>query len=289
MSMSQTNPSGVSAVGAPSQTVAPLSTITSMLWIALYSLREMSRRRRLISLGAINLLPVLGVLVIRLWYPDQGGTAQLQLTMLTHEIFVPFLIPIVAIFVGVSAIGEQVEDGTIVYPWTRPVRRRSIYLGRLVAAQAVSSLLLAGSLVLCFMIMISNGLDLITWDFLKLYFVTFLVIFLGVFSYVAVFAAIGTLLKKPILPALMFAFFWEGLSKIPARVQELTLRFHLTNLLPKTEAPADDLPGLLEALLTSAIQRSPVPAAQSVAVLVVVMAGATLCGIWLLRQKEIEK
>ncbi len=228
--MNETNRSNVGAVQAPSASVAPLHALTALLWIAGYSLRQETRRRRLVSGRAITKLQVIGVLVIRLLYPDQGGTAQLQLSVLSQKIFVPFLIPIVAIFVGVSAIGEQVEDGTIVYPWTRPIRRRAIYLGRLVAAQSVSSLLLAGSLVLCFLIMVSNGLSVVTWDFLKLYFLTFLVIFLGVFSYTAVFAAMGTFLKKPILPALIFGFIWEGVSEVPARVQELTLRFHLMNL-----------------------------------------------------------
>jgi hypothetical protein len=287
--MSEANQNTMSAVGTPSGNVSPLSSLSAVLWIAWFSLREMSRRRRLLSLAAINLLPVVVVLIVRIWYPDQGGTAQLQLSALTHEVFVPFLIPIVAIFVGVSAIGEQVEDGTIVYPWTRPVRRRAIYLGRLLAAQSVATLLLAGSLILCFLIMVSSGPDVITWDFLKLYFFTFLVIFLGVFAYVALFAAMGTFLKKPILPAILFAFMWEGVSKVPARVQELTLRFHLTNLLPQTESPPDDLPGMLEALLTAAVKRSPVPEFQSVAVLVAVTLATTAVGIWLLRQKEIDK
>ena len=289
MNMSDTTSSSVSAVGTPSALVSPLPSVTAILWIAWFSLREMSRRKRLLSLGAINLLPVIVVLIIRIWYPDQGGTAQLQLSVLTHEVFVPFLIPIVAIFVGVSAIGEQIEDGTIVYPWTRPVRRRAIYLGRLVAAQAVASLLLAASLILCFLIMVSSGFEVITWDFLKLYFNTFMVIFLGAFSYVGLFAAMGTFLKKPILPAILFAFIWEGLSKVPARVQELTLRFHLLNLLDKPDAPVDDLPGLLEALLTATVKRNPVPQFQSVAVLLAIMLVATALGIWRLRHKEIDK
>lgn len=287
--MSDSSQSNLSAVGTPGTSVTPLPTLGSLLWIAWFSLREMSRRRRLISLGAINLLPVIVVLIIRIWYPDQAATAQLQLSVLTDQVFIPFLIPIVAIFVGVSAIGEQVDDGTIVFSWTRPVRRRSIYLGRLIAAQSVASLLLAAALVLCFLIMISSGLSVITWDFLKLYFNTFMIIFLGAFSYVAVFAAMGTFLKKPVLPAILFAFIWEGLSEIPARVQELTLRFHLKNLVPQTEAPADDLPGLLEALLTATIKRNPVPQFQSVAVLIAVMLAATALGIWLLRNKEIDK
>ena len=287
--MSEVNQSSVSAVGTPQAVVSPLPSLGAILWIAWFSLREMSRRRRLISLGAINLLPVLVVLFIRIWYPDQGGTAQLQLSMLTHQVFTPFLIPVVAIFVGVSAIGEQVEEGTIVYSWTRPVRRRAIYLGRLIAAQSVAALLLSASLILCFLIMISGGMDVISWDFLKLYFNTFLIIFLGAFSYVSLFAAMGTFLKKPVLPAILFAFIWEGLSEIPARVQELTLRFHLQNMVPQADAPTEDLPGLLQALLTAVVKRDPVPKLQSVVVLLVVMVVATGVGIWLLRLKEIEK
>ena len=61
----------------------------------------------------------------------------MQLAGLSHDIFIPFLIPIAAMAVGIPAIGEQVEDGTIVFIWTRPIRRRAIYLGRLLAAQIV--------------------------------------------------------------------------------------------------------------------------------------------------------
>ena len=94
-------------------------------------------------------------------------------------------------------------DGTIVFMWTRPIKRRAIYLGRLFAAQIVSTLLMSGSLALCFMIMVSEGASVITFDFLKLYVTTFLIIGLGAFTYSAVFAAMGTFFKKPVLPAIL--------------------------------------------------------------------------------------
>jgi len=273
-----------------SQAPKPLPSLGAVSWIAWFSLREMSRRRRLLSLGAINLLPVLVVLAIRIWFADQGISAQLQLSSLTQQIIIPFLIPIVAMAVGVSAIGEQVEEGTIVYLWTRPVRRRAIYLGRLLAAQAVSSLLLSGSLILCFMVMISEGLGVVDWAFLKLYLVTFLIIVLGTFSYSAVFAAMGTFFRKPVLPAILFAFGWEAMvSSIPARVQELSLRFHLQNIVEIPKVIPENLDGVLGALLSTAFQRDPVPKLQSVVVLLVVMLLFTALGIWLLRMKEIEK
>ena len=288
--MSETTVEKVNPAGQAQTLVTPLPNLTAMLWIAWFSLREMSRRKRIISLGAINLLPVIVVVIIRVWFPDQGVTAHMQLSALTHEVFIGFLIPVVAIAVGVSAIGEQVEEGTIVYLWTRPVRRRAIYMGRLVAAQTVATLLLSASLILCFLVMLSNGLGVISWDFLVLYFRTFLIIALGAFSYAALFAAMGTFLKKPVVPAILFTFVWESLvSEVPARVQELSLRFHLQNLVARPEAPVEDLPGVLGALLATALQRDPVPKLQSVAVLLVVMVAAMGVGIWRLRLKEIEK
>ncbi|MCP4573014.1 MAG: ABC transporter permease subunit [bacterium] len=268
-----------------------LPTLTALLSIAVYSVREMARRRRLISLGLLCSLPVIAVLVVRIFFPEEGITPHQQLAALSHDVIIPLLIPIVAMAVGASAIGEQVEEGTIVYLWTRPIRRRAIYLGRLLAAQTVAAVLLSLALAACFLIMISNGLQVVTFDFLKLYLTTFLLIALGAFTYTSLFAAFGTWFRKPVLPGIIFAFGWENLiTNIPARVQEFSLRFHLQNLVERPPvSDTADLPGLLGALLTAAFKRDPVPALQSVAVLVVVGVVAALVGIWMLRNKELEK
>lgn len=270
--------------------VRPEGSLKAAGWLAWYSVREMARRRRLVALVLINLVPVLVVAAIRIWFPGSGITPHMVLSALTHEVFMPFLIPIVAMSVGVPAIGEQVEDGTIVFTWTRPIRRRAIYLGRLLAAQLVSALVLSLSLVLCFLIMASEGPQVLTWEFLKLYLQSFAIIGLGAFAYASLFAALGTHFRKPVVPAIVFWFGWENLvSNIPARVQELSLRFHLQNLVTRPEATPSDLPGVLSALLSTAFKRDPVPKLQSVAVLLAVTLAATLLGMWLLRRKEIPR
>jgi len=269
---------------------APLPNRSAVGWIAWFSLREMARRRRLVSLGLINLLPVLAVLMVRIWLPDKGLTAHLQLMGLSHDMFIPFLIPVVAMAVGASAIGEQIEEGTIVYTWTRPVRRSAIYLGRLLAAQGVATVLLSLSLAMCFLVMVAGNLGVISWEFLKLYLQTFLIIGLGAFAYTALFALMGTVFKKPVLPAILFAFGYEKLvAGIPARVQELSLQFHLQNLVSRPEVVPGDIPGVLATLLNQARPRDPVPSWQSVLVLVVVAALTTVLGMQLLQHKEIEK
>ena len=293
--MNDTSTSGAQAI--PNKSVnamqhtgepAALPSLTAVLWLAWFSFREMSRRKRLFSLGAISMLPVLVVLSIRIWFPNEGITAQMQLASLSFEVFIPFLIPIAAMAVGIPAIGEQIDDGTIVFTWTRPIKRRAIFLGRLLAAQVVATTLMSGALVLCFIIMVSQGTDVITWDFLKLYLLTFMIIAVGIFTYAAVFATMGTVFRKPVLAAILFAFGWENLvTNIPARVQEFGLRFHLQNLIDRPATVPDDLPGILGALLSQALQRDPVPKLQSVAVLLAVALIATLVGVYVLRHKEI--
>lgn len=293
--MSETLTGGAQSIPAPPPAPldhggppTPLPSVTAVLWLAWFSFREMSRRKRLFSLAMINLLPVLVVFSIRIWFPDEGITAQMQLAALSYNVFIPFLIPIAAMAVGIPAVGEQIDDGTIVFTWTRPIKRRAIFLGRLLAAQVVSTTVMSGALILCFVIMISQGMGVITWEFLKLYLLTFMIIAVGVFTYSAVFAAMGTFFRKPVLPALLFAFGWENLvTDIPARVQELSLRFHLQNLIDRPKALPDDLPGILGALLTQALQRDPVPKLQSVAVLFGVTLVATAVGVWILKHKEI--
>lgn len=268
----------------------PLPSLSAILWLAWFSFREMVRRKRLFGLAAINLIPVLVVLAVRIWAGDLGISPHLQLAGLTHDIFIEFLIPIAAMAMAIPAIGEQVDDGTIVFTWTRPVKRWAIYLGRLLAAQVVATVVMSGALVLCFAIMVSGGLEIIDFDFLRVYLTTFLIIALGTFTYSALFAAMGTFFRKPVLPAILFTFGWESMvTNIPARVQEISLRFHLQNLIERPPSAPADLPGVLEALLSTAFTRDPVPKLQSVAVLLVVTVLATLLGAWLLKHKEIEK
>ena len=79
------------------------------------------------------------------------------------------------------------------------------------------------------------------------------------------------------------------MAGIPARVQELSLQFHLQNLVSRPEVVPGDIPGVLATLLNQARPRDPVPSWQSVLVLVVVAALTTVLGMQLLQHKEIEK
>lgn len=265
-----------------------LPLATGAFWIGWYSYREMARRRRLVAMGAVMLVPVLMCLAWRLLDRDGAVSASLLLANLGGIVYVPFLTALVSLAFGVSAIGEEVEEGTILYYWTRPVGRGAIHLGRLVAAQTVAATLLAGSLALCFAVITAGNFGALTAKFVHAYLVTVGVVVLGAFVYTAIFAAMGTGLKRPMLAALLFAFGWETMTgNIPARIQQLTVVFHLRNLIRNTEAGTRSVPNLLLELLRQVQHEAPVPQWRSLLVLLATMILAGLLGAWLLRRKEI--
>lgn len=266
----------------------PLGLAVSAYWIAFFSYREMVRRRRILSVGLLMLLPVVLAVAWRLLDREGAIPPELLLANLSGMVYIHFMVAIVSLAFGLSAIGESADEGTIIYYWTRPLRREAIYLGRLVAAQAVAGLLVAGSLVAAFLVMTVGNFGIITLDFLKLYVSACLVILFGAAVYTAIFAAVGTGLKKPMLPAILFAFGWESIGgNAPLRLQELTVVFHLRNLLHNTAASTGSMPNLLQELKVMLLHEVPPSPGHSFLVLLATAAVAFAAGCWLLRRKEI--
>jgi ABC-type transport system involved in multi-copper enzyme maturation permease subunit len=284
--MAATNESAARSVAAAPGD-RPLPLLPSAFWIAWFSYREMARRRRLVAIGAVMLVPVALAAAWRLL--DRSGTvsATLLLSNLGGVVYVPFLTALVSLAFGLSAIGEEVEEGTILYYWTRPIGRGAIYIGRLIAAQTVAASLLVVSLALCFVAIVAGNFAALSGRFVGLYLATAGVIVLGAFVYTAIFAALGTWLKRPLPVALLFAFGWETMSNVPARIQQLTVVFHLRNLIRNAESGTASVPNLLLEFMRRLQDEPPPPQWQSVVTLLATTAVFALLGAWLLRRKEI--
>lgn len=272
----------------PEGTDRPLGLLSSSFWIGVFSFREMIRRKRIVSVGLLMLLPVVLAVAWRLLDTRGVISAELILANLGGMVYVHAMIALVSLAFGLSAIGETADEGTIIYYWTRPLSREAIYLGRLWAAQTVSGLLVAASLVLCFLVMTVGNFGVLSLDFLRLYVSACLVIVCGGFVYTAIFACVGTVLGRPMLPAILYAFGWESISgNAPLKLQELTVVFHLRNLMHNPAASSDSMPNLLQELRQMVLHEVPPSPWESALTLLGVMVVSTLVGTWLLRRKEI--
>ncbi len=268
---------------------APLSDALASSVVAAATWRELARRKRLLSLGFLLMLPVVMLLAVRLWYPD-GAPPGVLLSLLARFAYIPFLVPITAMAVGAPAISEPVAEGTLVYFWTRPLRRHALYLGRVMAAALVGGVMVLFSQTLVFTVVLFGWPEAISFDLVRLHVEMTMVVLLGTITYTALFAAFGSRLKKPLVAAILFTFGWEGaVVDIPQRIQEWTLQFHLYNLVHWPATETVDVRGFIQDLLNQALQREPVPGWQSVLVLAGVLVVATAAGVFFLRMQQLDR
>jgi hypothetical protein len=283
--MTATSPPASDLAAAPS----PVGDVLATRVVAAATWRELARRKRLLSLGGLLLLPVLLLIALRIWAPTDAPPDVL-LPLLARYAFIPFLLPITAMAVGAPAISEPIAEGTLVYFWTRPLRRHALYLGRVTAAAVVSCVMVLLSQTAVFMVIVAGWPQAVTVDLVRLHVEMTTVTLLGTMAYTALFAAFGAGLKRPMVAAILLTFGWEqAVVGIPQRIQEWTIQFHLQNLVEWPETGTEGLRGVIEDLLAQALQREPVPEWRSVLVLLLVMLVATAAGVLLLRARQLDR
>jgi hypothetical protein len=268
----------------------PLPDLVATGVVAGATWRELARRRRLLSLGFLLLLPVLLLVSLRIFAPE-STPPEVALPLLARYVYIWFLLPITAMAVGAPAISEPIAEGTLVYFWTRPLRRHALYLGRILAAAIVACGLVLLSQTAVFTVILAGWTEAISLDLVRLHVEMTFVTLLGTLAYTTLFGAFGAGMKRPMLASILVTFGWEWLvADIPQRIQEWTLQFHLRNLVhwPDREG-TQTLDQTIRDLINQALQREPVPAWQSVGALLLVSLVATAIGILLLRGRQLDR
>jgi ABC-2 type transport system permease protein len=146
------------------------------------------------------------------------------------------------LYLGVSAVRDEIDDLTIVYLFSRPIRRSVIVGAKLLSVALVVSAVLALDLALVYAIVVSAdgfgtamGLGLLHWM------QSAAVLALAVAAYTSLFGLFGTLFRRPMLPAMAVGVGWEMVvSNLPGSFPRLTIMFYLKSLLgvgPESSGP----------------------------------------------------
>jgi ABC-2 type transport system permease protein len=118
---------------------------------------------------------------------------------------VAVLLPIVALVVGTSVFGAEVDDGTITYVLGKPVPRWRIVLTRIVVAGLVTAAVLVPSTLLTGIVGL-RGVDApgVTAGFTG-------AVAVGSFLYCALFVALSLSTRRALVAGLAYVVIWEGL------------------------------------------------------------------------------
>ena len=179
--------------------------------------------RAIVTLTPVGLMQVNGA--------RMGGAALFG--MVVWLLYIRFIVPVLGLFYGTALIADEVEDRTITYLFTRPIRRSAILLGKYLAYLACTILLVLPSVVLVYFITVPIGDGSSLGREFPSLAKDLGMLALGLAAYGAVFALVGAWLKRPLVIGLVFAFGWEpGVLLFPGYLKRLTVAHYLQGLVP---------------------------------------------------------
>ena len=125
------------------------------------TLRQLFFRKSTILLVGLALLPVLIGVIFSLSSATDDPD-RFTVRGLYQGLVVAVVLPLTALLLGVSALGDEFEDGTAVYLLTKPIPRWQILLPKLVAAWLITAAIVVLSTVASGMIASDGNGTLVT-------------------------------------------------------------------------------------------------------------------------------
>ena len=220
------------------------------------SLGEMLWSRRTIFMAIVVGSPVILALVARII--QATGIAPLRVNgvrvdaagmfgMMIWILFLRFIVPVLGVFYGTSLMADEVEDKTITYLFTRPVRRSAILVGKYIAYLVCTTLVVLPGVMLVYFLIVP--LREIAASFPSLL-TDLALLAIGLAAYGGLFALVGTVMKRPLVVGLVFAFGWEQIALVmPGYLRRFTLAYYLQSLVPHA-MPSDSVVSLLQSVFT---------------------------------------
>jgi len=264
------------------------SFMTSAGRVFSLSVGEMLWSRRTIFMALVCGSPILVALVARV--VQSAGTAPLRVNGVQVDavslfgaiiwlLFLWFIVPVLGVFYGTSLIADEVDDKTITYLFTRPVRRGAIVVGKFLAYLLCTTLVVLPSVMIVYFLMVP--LRQVPASFVSLV-IDLGVLGLGLAAYGALFALVGAAFKRPLVVGLGFVFGWELVTLIlPGYLKRFTLAYYLQTLVPHS-MPSNDTVSLLQ----GAVFRAPPSVLESIAWLLLAIGVSLALAVKVVEQRE---
>lgn len=203
--------------------------------VFLLTLSQLLRQRRALLLALLAAIPVAITLLFR--FASEQADTQLPefVAGAMNNFVVAIVLPLTALILGTAALGQEFEDGTAFYLFSKPVPRWQLLAGKLLAAWLATTAFVAVAVL-------GTGSPLIGEageDGLVLAFLAATVA--GALAYSALFIALSIRFNHSLVIGLIYVFLWEGLvSNFIEGVRFLSLRAYTLGIADAlTGAPED--------------------------------------------------
>ncbi|MFO0983554.1 MAG: ABC transporter permease [Planctomycetota bacterium] len=188
---------------------------------------SMLRGRRGLLLALLMLTPLVPAGVsLAFRHGHRGTEGFINIVMVGY---LSVLLPLAFLFLGCAAVGDEVEGRTITYLLIRPIPRATILAGRFASYLMCSVVLIVPSVVLVFLLSMSQFSLATIIDRLPLLGEVVLVLLLAAFAYGAFFLFLSVLVPWPVLIGIALTFGYEAIwiRVAPGSMKLLSFVYHL--------------------------------------------------------------
>ncbi|CAL9495316.1 ABC transporter permease subunit [Streptomyces albus] len=158
----------------------------------------LGRRRALILCVLPALLLVVAAAVRAMNGADDAVTSQLL-----GGFALATLVPLIGVIAGTGAIGPEIDDGSVVYLLSKPVRRSTVIVTKLIVATGVTAVFSAVPVLIAGFVLNGNSQQLAV--------AYALAAVVASVAYSALFLLLGTVSRHAVVLGLVYALIWEAL------------------------------------------------------------------------------
>jgi ABC-type transport system involved in multi-copper enzyme maturation permease subunit len=259
---------------------APPTGLAATLAVARSGAGALRGRRRLGMLALVG-LPVLIQVVVLIWGRGRGSAFN-NFVHIVDLTYLRIIAPLVLIFVGTAAFGDEWEGGTACYLLGAPIQRRTLVLGRWAAATTRAVALLLPAITVLYVLCLLPFEGAMT-NYLGELGAVLLAMLLMCLGYASVFVFLGLALKRSVMTSFIIVLVFEGLmGNLPYGFGVLSLGFHARNLVWRITGHEGFRPPSFGLDI-------PEPISAVYSTLFTLLAGAALflvLSVWVLRRKQ---
>jgi ABC-2 type transport system permease protein len=200
------------------------------------TLRALLWQKRTIMLALVAAAPALMALVYALARSGHVHDHEFY-SNLVQEMFVPTVASLISLVFGVSAFGDEREDGTVLYLVATPQPRMGLAVAKIGAAWVASLVVLVPSLVASGLLALGGGASvrLIGWPLVG--------VVLASLAYCSAAVLLSLYTRRPVVIGILYILLWEGSIATFARsAAKLSIsaygRAFVAHALPQAAKPA---------------------------------------------------
>ncbi len=166
------------------------------------TLRELTGQRRSLLLVLLAIVPIALALIYQAG--DRVDPQDWAANVLMHGVVVTLVLPLTCLVLGTSALGTEIDDGTVVYLLTKPIPRSSIVTAKFAASALVGATLVVVSTA------VSGAIGIAGAPSHGLVPAFTIAVGLAALAYTALFILLSVMTSRALLVGLAYVFVWEG-------------------------------------------------------------------------------